>query len=156
MVRSHQDFRRLHAPSEAGAQAGRCVLSGLPLRTGQQPWANAEPTIVHRAHAIRIALHCASLRHVCPTDAALITDAGKRFEGLKAGRTAGFCNRATHNLWTLLDEARQIDEHLAAGPYVDWYPSHLDNSIYRPLIDRLVEYVQRAGASQSRRAIGTW
>jgi hypothetical protein len=72
-------------------------------------------------------------------------------EGLKTGRTAGFCNRATHNLWTLLEEARQIDEHLAAGTYIDWYASHLDNSIYRPLIDQIVEYIQQTHLSH-----GAW
>jgi 7-cyano-7-deazaguanine tRNA-ribosyltransferase len=56
-------------------------------------------------------------------------------EGLKASRLQGFCNRATHNLWTLLDEARQIEEHLADGTYETWYEEHVDNSIYRPLID---------------------
>ncbi|MGH2517880.1 MAG: hypothetical protein ACRDHP_19715 [Ktedonobacterales bacterium] len=58
--------------------------------------------------------------------------------GLKASGTDGFCNRATHNLWTLLDEARQIEDHLTSGTYVAWYPSHLDNTIYRPLIDQAV------------------
>jgi 7-cyano-7-deazaguanine tRNA-ribosyltransferase len=59
-------------------------------------------------------------------------------EGLRAGGTAGFCNRASHNLWVLLEEARLIQDHLAEGNYVDWYGSHLDNTIYRPLIDQLV------------------
>lgn len=56
-------------------------------------------------------------------------------EGLRAGGIKGFCNRATHNLWTLLEEARQIDEHLAAGTYETWYQAHIDNSVYRPLIE---------------------
>lgn len=60
-------------------------------------------------------------------------------EGLKKNRTFGFCNRATHNLWTLLEENRLIQEHLNAGTYADWYKDHLHNTIYRPLIDRLVE-----------------
>ena len=60
-------------------------------------------------------------------------------EGLKKNRTFGFCNRATHNLWTLLEENRMIEEHLKAGTYPEWYTEHLHNSIYRPLIDRLVE-----------------
>lgn len=57
-------------------------------------------------------------------------------DGLRASATVGFCNRATHNLWTLLAEARQIAEHLADGTYTSWYASHLDNSIYLPLITR--------------------
>ena len=51
----------------------------------------------------------------------------------------GFCNRATHNLWTLLEENRMIQEHLKAGTYAEWYKEHLHNSTYRPLIDQLVE-----------------
>ena len=60
-------------------------------------------------------------------------------EGLKKNRTFGFCNRATHNLWTLLEENRMIQEHLKAETYAEWYKEHLHNTIYRPLIDRLVE-----------------
>ncbi len=60
-------------------------------------------------------------------------------EGLRATGILGFCNRATHNLWTLLDEARQIEGHLAAGTYETWYDRHVDNSIYRPLIDYVLE-----------------
>ena len=59
-------------------------------------------------------------------------------DGLRASGTPGFCNRATHNLWTLLEEARLIANHLHAGTYQPWYSEHLDNTIYRPLIDRLV------------------
>lgn len=60
----------------------------------------------------------------------------KRFgvEGLKQNGLQGFCNRATHNLWTLLDEARQIKEHLTAGTYEAWYEDHVYNFIYRHLI----------------------
>lgn len=70
-------------------------------------------------------------------------------DGLKAGGTAGFCYRATHNLWTLLDEARQIEEHLAAGTYLDWYITHLDNSIYRPLIEQVAASKLRATSPSS-------
>lgn len=64
-------------------------------------------------------------------------------EGLKANASAGFYNRATHNLWTLLNEVRLIEDHLAAGTYLDWYSDHLDNTIYRPLIERVA--TQRLG-----------
>ena len=60
-------------------------------------------------------------------------------EGLKKDRTHGFCNRATHNLWTLLEENRMIQKHLADKTYVEWYKEHLHNSTYRPLIDKIVE-----------------
>jgi 7-cyano-7-deazaguanine tRNA-ribosyltransferase len=60
-------------------------------------------------------------------------------EGLKADRLYGACNRPTHNLWTLLEENRMIQEHLANKTYAEWYKEHLHNSTYRPLIDKLVE-----------------
>lgn len=59
-------------------------------------------------------------------------------EGLQATGIDGFCNRATHNLWTLLEETRQIEDHLNQGTYETWYQEHIDNSIYRPLIDYLL------------------
>ncbi|MGH2559957.1 MAG: hypothetical protein ACRDJH_12895 [Thermomicrobiales bacterium] len=63
-------------------------------------------------------------------------------EGLLADRTSGFSNRATHNLWILLEEVRLIDLHLTAGTYVEWYKGHLDNSIYLPLIEEVVATTQ--------------
>ena len=62
-------------------------------------------------------------------------------DGLKVSGTEGFCNRATHNLWTLLEENRRIKEHLTAGTYAEWYKNHLYNSTYRPLIDQIVRNV---------------
>jgi tRNA-guanine family transglycosylase len=59
-------------------------------------------------------------------------------DGLRAGKLAGFQHRATHNLWTLLEEARQIQCHLHDGSYTTWYPTHINNSIYQPLIDLAV------------------
>lgn len=61
-------------------------------------------------------------------------------DGLKMSGGNGFYNRATHNLWVLLEEARQIEEHLnIIGDYEIWYQEHLDNTIYRPLIKELIE-----------------
>ena len=57
-------------------------------------------------------------------------------DGLKATGIPGFSNRATHNLWTLLDEARQIEGYLIDGGYQTWYKDHLDNSTYLPLIEQ--------------------
>jgi 7-cyano-7-deazaguanine tRNA-ribosyltransferase len=54
--------------------------------------------------------------------------------GLTASALSGFCNRATHNLWTLLEEEVLIGSHLAACTYAGWYQKHLDNTIYLPLI----------------------
>ena len=70
----------------------------------------------------------------CPCPAC--RDAG--IDGLRARGIAGFAHRATHNLWTLLREAEEITQHLSDGSYPDWYAAHLDNTVYRPLIDRLV------------------
>lgn len=64
------------------------------------------------------------------------------FEGLKKNKLIGFCNRATHNLWVLLNEAQLIEKHLsgqADESYDDWYESHVENSTYKPLIDFLRE-----------------
>ena len=59
-------------------------------------------------------------------------------DGLQASGLAGFCNRATHNLWTLLEEALWIEKHLTMGIYTECYRAHLDNSIYRPLVDQVM------------------
>lgn len=59
-------------------------------------------------------------------------------KGLTSDGSFGFCNRATHNLWILLEEARLIEKHLAGKTYKDWYRSHLDNTTYLPLIDEIV------------------
>lgn len=60
-------------------------------------------------------------------------------KGLKATGVEGFRNRATHNLWTLLEEAAWIQKHLRNKTYKDEYINHLDNTIYRRLIDHVVE-----------------
>jgi 7-cyano-7-deazaguanine tRNA-ribosyltransferase len=60
-------------------------------------------------------------------------------DGLRASKIAGFSNRATHNLWTLLEEARLIQHYLSAGTYEHWYQGRFDNSTYRPLIDIALE-----------------
>jgi tRNA-guanine family transglycosylase len=61
-------------------------------------------------------------------------------ETLKVRGMQGFCCRATHNLWTLLDETRQIYEHLADGTYEDWYSQHVESSTYKPLIDYVLAH----------------
>jgi 7-cyano-7-deazaguanine tRNA-ribosyltransferase len=60
--------------------------------------------------------------------------------GQRASGTHGFSCRATHNLWTLLQEAQLIEQHLTAGTYGHWYAGHLDNSIYRPLIEQALAF----------------
>jgi 7-cyano-7-deazaguanine tRNA-ribosyltransferase len=58
--------------------------------------------------------------------------------GLKADKIFGFCNRATHNLWVLLEENQRLQQRLGNGTYAKWYERHLDNSIYLPLIRQLL------------------
>ncbi|NJN94194.1 MAG: hypothetical protein HC875_08925 [Anaerolineales bacterium] len=62
-------------------------------------------------------------------------------EGLQIGGIQGFCNRATHNLWILLEEGRQIDAHMAARTYKDWYLGHVQNSNYLSLIQQAVAWL---------------
>jgi queuine/archaeosine tRNA-ribosyltransferase len=42
-------------------------------------------------------------------------------EGLQAGKLHGFCCRATHNLWNLLEENRWLNKHITAGTYARNY-----------------------------------
>jgi len=65
-------------------------------------------------------------------------------EGLKANRMYGFCNRATHNLWVLLEESRLIEQHFAEGSYTDWYMEHVENSTYLPLIQKALKLVSES------------
>jgi queuine/archaeosine tRNA-ribosyltransferase len=60
-------------------------------------------------------------------------------DGLRANKLFGFCNRATHNLWILLEEARLIEQHLEAGSYTSWYMEHVENSTYLPLIQKAID-----------------
>ena len=59
--------------------------------------------------------------------------------GLRASGLKGFCNRATHNLWVLLSEARWLQKHLEAQTYGRHYRRRLDNSTYLPLIEKLLD-----------------
>jgi queuine/archaeosine tRNA-ribosyltransferase len=61
--------------------------------------------------------------------------------GLRASGLRGFCNRATHNLWILLDEATWISERLRRGTYKCCYKRRLNNTIYLPVIERLVQKI---------------
>lgn len=72
-------------------------------------------------------------------------------KGLRATGVNGFRNRATHNLWTLLEEAKWLEQHIADGTYKVAYQTHLDNTIYRPLVDYLVS-IKFGGAEQSETA----
>ena len=65
-------------------------------------------------------------------------------KGLKADGLSGFCSRATHNLSILLDEARWVERHVQAKTYAKNYRRRLDNSIYVPLISKLIEMQESA------------
>ncbi|HSE97195.1 MAG TPA: hypothetical protein VLD57_02920 [Blastocatellia bacterium] len=60
-------------------------------------------------------------------------------KGLKANRIEGFWNRATHNLWTVLEEETWIKRNIRAGTYKDNNKERLNNSTYRPLIKYVLE-----------------
>lgn len=59
--------------------------------------------------------------------------------GLKANKLHGFCCRATHNLWVLLEENLWLDKQISTGTYRDNYVARVDNSTYRPIIDELLD-----------------
>lgn len=61
--------------------------------------------------------------------------------GLKRSGLKGFCNRATHNLWILLEEADWIQRQLAAGTYACNFGERLNNSTYGPLVEKLAKKV---------------
>lgn len=69
--------------------------------------------------------------------------------GLRRSGLTGFCNRATHNLWVLLQEGKWLDARLRAENYAQYYRRRLDNSIYLPLIEQLLR--SRADDDLSRR-----
>ncbi|MBO0697145.1 MAG: hypothetical protein J2P46_02005 [Zavarzinella sp.] len=59
-------------------------------------------------------------------------------DGLRARKLLGFCCRATHNLWVLLNECEWLEKHLAGGTYKQNYKRRVNNSIYKPLIEELL------------------
>lgn len=59
-------------------------------------------------------------------------------DGLKANKLLGFCCRATHNLWVLLEEEKWLAKHITAGTYARRYTGRVDNSVYKPIIDELL------------------
>jgi 7-cyano-7-deazaguanine tRNA-ribosyltransferase len=63
-------------------------------------------------------------------------------KGLKADKLHGFCCRATHNLWVLLEENIWLEQQISAATYAQNYASRVDNSTYRPIIDELLELLK--------------
>jgi 7-cyano-7-deazaguanine tRNA-ribosyltransferase len=62
--------------------------------------------------------------------------------GLQAEKVQGFRNRATHNLWVLLQEINWIKPHLETGTYAENYQARLNNSHYLPLIREILELME--------------
>ncbi len=60
-------------------------------------------------------------------------------KGLKENGTIGFARRATHNLYVLLEEVKEIEMNLKAGSYQNWYPTHVFNRMFLRLIDYALE-----------------
>jgi 7-cyano-7-deazaguanine tRNA-ribosyltransferase len=71
-------------------------------------------------------------------------------KGIKASGLTGFCNRATHNLWVLLDEARWLDKHLKADTYERNYKRRLNNSTYLPLLTQLLQLKKNEQRSNTK------
>ncbi len=67
--------------------------------------------------------------------------------GLKENGTIGFARRATHNLYVLLEELREIEGRLKDGSYQDWYSTHVFNKMFLRLIDYALE--KKNGISNS-------
>lgn len=72
-------------------------------------------------------------------------------EGLKASKLHGFCCRATHNLWILLEENRWLNKHISAGTYARNYATRVDNSTYKPIIEELLELLGGGKSSPGER-----
>lgn len=60
-------------------------------------------------------------------------------QGLCANGIEGFANRATHNLWILLQEVRWVAARLAKGTYERRYRLRLENTVYLPIIERVLK-----------------
>jgi len=73
-------------------------------------------------------------------------------DGLKSDGLTGFCNRATHNLWTLLKESEFILKNLTDETYFEWFPQHINNSTYKPLIE---SFIKKSAKSEKRSQTST-
>jgi hypothetical protein len=64
-------------------------------------------------------------------------------KSLKVNKLHGFCCRATHNVWVLLQENRWLSKHISAGTYARNYARRVDNSTYKPIIEELLELLEQ-------------
>ena len=60
-------------------------------------------------------------------------------DGLKATKLHGFCCRATHNLWILLEEDAWLRQHIGEGTYAGTFEARVDNSVYLPIVKGLLK-----------------
>jgi 7-cyano-7-deazaguanine tRNA-ribosyltransferase len=78
--------------------------------------------------------------------------------GLMAKGIHGFSNRATHNLWVLVQEAAWISKHMDRGTYWARFRARLDNSTYLRLIEKVAaqksDNSQQAGEARRLRLNG--
>ena len=56
------------------------------------------------------------------------------WRGMTKPRIEGFCHRATHNLWVILQEAEWATARIQNGTYAEEYKSRINNSVYLPLV----------------------
>jgi 7-cyano-7-deazaguanine tRNA-ribosyltransferase len=63
-------------------------------------------------------------------------------DGLTSSKLHGFCCRATHNLWVLLDENRWLSKHLESGTYAQNFRRRVNNSVYKPIILELLSILR--------------
>jgi hypothetical protein len=71
-------------------------------------------------------------------------------QGLCAKGIHGFANRATHNLWILLQEVRWVAARLAKGTYEHRYRQRLENTVYLPIIEKVLKRLHgHASAAQT-------
>ena len=75
-------------------------------------------------------------------------------DGLKASKLHGFCCRATHNLWVLLEENIWLEQEIAAGSYAENYIDRVDNSIYQPIIKELLAFCAGNCSASGRGSFG--
>jgi len=70
---------------------------------------------------------------VCPTCQ------NKGWKSLKKNGSEGFCNRAVHNLWVLLEEAKWAGERIGKKKYAEEYRDRLNNTVYLPIVGKALE-----------------
>jgi hypothetical protein len=71
-------------------------------------------------------------------------------KGLRASKLHGFCCRAAHNLWILLEENRWVSKRISDGTYAQTYTKRVDNSTYKPIIEQLLESLQECSSGNGK------